>query len=109
MYTFRTRHDSFKVGDRVDTGVALAYRLTESIKTFPQFSVFIEANNVWLRKDTDHLEKDPNSGSDTLYLTPGARMRFHQNLAMTVAPSCEVWSVRSKLEEMGVGASVASR
>src|SRR3954464_9212868 len=40
VYTFRTTHDGFKVGDRVDLGVALAYRLTESIKRFPQYSVF---------------------------------------------------------------------
>src|SRR5262245_35767648 len=33
IYTFRTEHDGFEVGDRADLGVALAYRLTESIRS----------------------------------------------------------------------------
>jgi hypothetical protein len=87
IYTIRTPHDGFEVGDRVDLGVALAYRLTDSIKKFPNWSVFGEANAVWLGKDEDAGEKNPNSGGWTVYLTPGARIRFTKNLALTVAPS----------------------
>jgi len=91
IYTIRTEHDDFQVGDRFDAGVALAYRLTESIQQFPQFSVFGELNNVWLQKDQDHGESDPNSGSDTLYFTPGLRVRFDKNTAITVAPSLPIY------------------
>ncbi len=77
LYTFRTQHDYFKVGDRIDSGVALAYRLTERIKDFPQVSVFAELNDVHLFKDADHGTHDSNSGSNTLYLTPGGRIRFN--------------------------------
>ena len=87
VYTIRTPHDGFEVGDRVDLGVAFAYRVTESIKTFPNFSVFAEANAVWLGKDEDGGELNSNSGGWTVYLTPGARVRFNPKLAMTVAPS----------------------
>ena len=93
LYTFRTRRNSFKVGDRIDAGVALAYRLTDKIKDFPQFSVFAEANDVYLMKDTDHHEKDANSGSNTVYLTPGGRIRFNKNVGLTVAPSFPVYQV----------------
>jgi len=90
LYTIRTPHDGFEVGDRIDLGVALAYRLTESIKAFPNYSVFGEANAIWLGKDEDGGEENPNSGGWTLYLTPGARVRFNENVAVTVAPSFPV-------------------
>jgi hypothetical protein len=91
VYTIRTQHDDFEVGDRLDTGVALAYRLTDSIQQFPQYSVFAELNNVWLQKDEDHGDLDPNSGSDTLYFTPGVRVRFDKSAALTVAPSVPIF------------------
>jgi hypothetical protein len=87
IYTQHLEHDDFKVGDRVDAGVALAYRLTESIKTFPNFSAFGEITDVWLGQDKNDGEINPNSGGNTIYLTPGARVRFNQNMALTVAPS----------------------
>jgi hypothetical protein len=87
IYTIRTRHDGFEVGDRLDLGLALAYRLTESIKSFPNYGIFAETNAVWLGKDDDSGETNPNSGGWTVYLTPGARVRFNKNVALTVAPS----------------------
>jgi hypothetical protein len=93
LYTLRTRHDGFKVGDRFDAGLALAYRLTESIRSFPQWSVFGEANYIWLGKDDAGGEEgiNNNSGGNTLYLTPGMRVRFNESASLTVAPSFPVW------------------
>jgi len=90
-YTFRAEKDDFKVGDRFDAGLALAYRLTPSIKQFPQYSVFLELNDVYLMKDRADGGHDPNSGSNTLYLTPGARVRFDPMIALTLAPSFPVY------------------
>jgi hypothetical protein len=90
LYTLRFQKDHFKVGDRLDLGLAFAYRLTESIKSFPQYSVFMEMNDVYLFNDRDHGQNDPNSGSNTLYLTPGFRVRFNPTMALTVAPSFPV-------------------
>lgn len=90
VYTFRTEHDDFQVGDRFDAGFAVAYRITESINTFPQVSVFGEVIDVYLQKDEDHGDKDPNSGSNTVYLSPGVRVRFNKDLALTAAPSFPV-------------------
>ena len=87
FYTFRSRHDDFRVGDRFDVGLAFAYRITESVKTFPQYSVFGELNDVHLGRDTQGNEQNPNSGSNTLYFTPGARIRFSPLVSLTVAPS----------------------
>ncbi|QOV89202.1 transporter [Humisphaera borealis] len=90
LYTLRTEHDSFEVGDRLDLGVAVAYRLTDSVKQFPNVSVFGEVNAVWLGKDEADGAKNDNSGGWTVYLTPGVRVRVNENLAFTVAPSFPV-------------------
>lgn len=90
IYTIRTPHDGFEVGDRVDLGVAVAYRLIESIRSFPNYSAFAEVNAVWLGKDEASGEVNRNSGGWTVYLTPGGRVRFNENLSLTIAPSFPV-------------------
>lgn len=90
VYTLRGEHAGFTVGDRFDAGFALAYRLTDAITAFPNWSLFGEANVVWLGKDDDHGTKNENSGGTTLYLTPGVRVRFNPTAALTLAPSFPV-------------------
>jgi hypothetical protein len=90
-YMLRTEHDDFQVGDRLDLSAALAYRLTDSIRTFPQFSVFGELLFVHIQKDREAGETDPNSGSATLYLSPGLRVRFTENVAFTIAPAMPLY------------------
>lgn len=89
-YTFRTEHDDFKVGDRFDAGAALAYRLTDSVQDFPNWSAFGEILVVHLEKDRDESERNPNSGGTTLYLSPGFRVRFNPHASLTVAPAFPV-------------------
>jgi hypothetical protein len=92
VYTLRTEDDDhFEVGDRFDAGVAVAYRLTESIQSFPNFGLFGETTLVWLESDEEDGEENPNSGGWTVYLTPGVRVRFNDNVALTVAPSIPVY------------------
>jgi hypothetical protein len=83
-YTLRGTHDDFQVGDRMDAGLAFAYRLTESVKQFPNFSVSAELVDVWIGKDDDAGVKNENSGGNTLYLGPGFRTRFSPNVALSV-------------------------
>jgi len=91
IYTFRTEHGGFEVGDRFDFGTALAYRLTESIRSFPQYAVFGELTGVWLGKDHSNDEgNNPNSGGTTLYITPGLRVRFNPHWALTGAVSIPI-------------------
>lgn len=112
LYTFHFEKDDFKIGDRLDAGVALAYRITESIKDFPQATVFVELNDVYLQKDEISGEKDGNSGSNTLYVTPGVRLRWSENASMTFAPSFpvaqDVNGVQGKVEyKIGLSLNVS--
>ncbi len=91
VYTLRTERNDFQVGDRLNSGIALAYRVTDSIQSFPQLSVFGEVNHVYLRKDESDEGSNPNSGGNALFITPGTRLRFSDNIALTVAPSFPVF------------------
>jgi len=84
-YTLRGTFDDFTVGDRMDSGVALAYRLTEDIKQFPNYSVSGELVDVWIGKDVESGTANDNSGGNTVYLQPGFRARFDPHVALGVS------------------------
>jgi hypothetical protein len=90
QYTLRTEHDDFKIGDRFDAGVALAYRLTKDIERFPQFSLFVETNVRHLQPSEVGGEEHPNTGGTALLISPGARIRFSRHAAFSVAPHLPV-------------------
>ena len=90
LYTIRTEHDDFRLGNRFDAGVALAYRFTEDIEHYPQFGIFVEANVRHLAMSKDAGEKDPNTGGTALFVSPGVRVGFSKQAAFTVAPQLPV-------------------
>src|SRR5262245_23995522 len=90
QYTLRTEHDGFKVGDRVDVGAAVAYRLVDDIKELPQWSVFGEVLLRDLQKSEESGSPDPNTGGTVLFLSPGVRFSPVQDLTLTVAPQFPV-------------------
>lgn len=85
QYTFRTEANGFRLGDRMDGGVAVAYRFTGDIQKYPQVSAFAEANVRYLFKSEEDGERDPNTGGTALFLTPGFRVGFTKNLSFTVS------------------------
>lgn len=90
VYTARTTADEEKIGDRFDFGLALAYRLTESIRKFPNYSIVGEVNAVWIGEDVDQGITNENTGGWTLYLSPGFRVRFSEMVSLTIEPSFPV-------------------
>lgn len=84
-YVLRTKHDHFKVGDRADLGLALAYRLTEDVRRTPSLAAFGEVLAVWIGKDRESGEANDNSGGWTVYLSPGLRCRLTDHLSVTTA------------------------
>lgn len=90
-YIFRTEANDFKVGDRFDAGVAVAWRLTDAIDSFPNISVFGEVAYTWIGEDESGGVNNPNSGGSTLYLAPGLRARLSTSTSFSVSPQFPVW------------------
>jgi hypothetical protein len=91
VYTLRTEHDDFQVGDRFDVGVAAAWRLTEDVRAFPNWSVSGELLGTWLDEDEDDGVANENSGGEIVYFATGLRARFNPHVALTVAPALPVY------------------
>ena len=85
QYTFRTENDEFRLGDRIDAGVALAYRFIEDIQQFPQVSAFGEVIVRHLFKSQEDGEDDPNTGGTAVFLAPGVRVGFSPHISFTVS------------------------
>jgi hypothetical protein len=104
LFTYRNTHDGFDMGDRADLAVALAYRVSESINSFPNVSLFAEANTIWLGEDEVVDEgTNENSGGWTTYVTPGVRVRVTERLTFSAAPSIPVaQSLNGEQIETGV-------
>lgn len=85
QYTLRTEHRDFKLGDRIDGGIALNYRFTKDIQKFPQISAFTEANVRYLYRSEDGGVSDPNTGGTVLFLSPGVRFGFNRNVGFTLS------------------------
>ncbi len=91
LYTLRTEHDRFEVGDRADLGLALAYRLTEDVRAPNNWSLFGELAGTWLDRDEEDGIENENSGGETLYLSLGARDRFSEHAALSLAPAIPIY------------------
>ena len=79
-----TYHDS-RLGGRLDAGVALGWRFTEDIRTFPQSAVFLELNYRINGKVRVQGERDDNSGGSAVFLSPGLRFGLSPRASLSVA------------------------
>ena len=89
-YIWRTEAHDYRVGDRFDADLALAWRLTDDVKSMPNISVFGELAWTTLLKDQDGGVDNPNSGGNTLFIAPGVRARFTPAASLTVSPQFPV-------------------
>jgi len=90
QYTYRTEDNNFKIGDRIDAGVSLGYRLTGDNQSFPQFHLFLEANVLYLEENEEDGVDEINSGGTELFLSPGLRARLTERLFLSVSPQFPV-------------------
>lgn len=91
LYTYRFERDDFMIGDRIDNGIALAYRLTEPSENTTQFSIFVEVLHQYIGKDEESGESNINSGGNTIFLAPGFKATFTNDIGFIVAPSFPVY------------------
>lgn len=90
LYTRRFERDSFRVGSRSDTGIAVAYRLNDSVASGPQFAPFLELTHQYIGRDRESGSDNLNSGGNTLFVTPGVRLGVSKDLGIVIAPSFPV-------------------
>jgi hypothetical protein len=90
-YTLRGSGDEYTVGDRIDAGLAVSYRLTSDVAAFPNYSLSAELLDVWLDEDEERhegaWESVESSGGNTLYASLGFRVRFNEATALSLAPA----------------------
>jgi hypothetical protein len=85
QYIFRTEAHGFQLGDRIDAGLATAYRLFGDAEHYPQLSVFGEVNFRYLMKTREQGALDDNTGGGSLFLTPGVRVGITKWCSLTVS------------------------
>ncbi len=86
QYTRRGQRNRFKLGDRIDAGVAVNVRLTEAMDQYPRTSLFVEAIVRHLLENQDRGSHDSHTGGTALFLSPGIRVDVCENVAITLAP-----------------------
>lgn len=84
LYTFRGERYDYQLGNRLDLGTSLAWRVCGDAKTFPQVSLVAEATLRHISKSEDEGEKDGNTGGTVLFLSPGVKVSFTERIAASV-------------------------
>lgn len=83
IYTFRGERHDYRLGNRLDAGVSLAWRVCGDVKTYPQISLVAEATLRHIQKSEEEGESDGNTGGTVLFLSPGVKVSFTERLAVS--------------------------
>jgi hypothetical protein len=84
QYTLRGEQHHYRLGHRLDAGLALGWRIIGEARSFPQVSLQAEANVRSVAKSKASGERDPDTGGTVLFLSPGVRVRFSEHAAWTL-------------------------
>jgi hypothetical protein len=84
LYTFRGERYDYRLGDRLDLGTSLAWRVCGDAKTFPQVSLVAEATLRHIAKSEEEGDKDGNTGGTVLFLSPGLKVSFTEKIAGSI-------------------------
>jgi len=84
LYTFRGERYDYRLGNRLDLGTSLAWRVCGDAKTFPQVSLVAEATLRHIAKSEEEGERDTNTGGTVLFLSPGVKVSFTEKIAGSI-------------------------
>jgi hypothetical protein len=90
-YTLRGYYKDFKAGDRLDGGVALAYKLLKNEAGTFSLTPFLEGNAMFLARnqewDTDEGEwhEEVNTGGLSFFLSPGVKIAAGRNFSVALS------------------------
>lgn len=90
QYILRTEADRFKVGDRIDGGIAAVFRLVDDIDRFPRVSLVGEVTVRHVFKEEDDGNVVTNSGGTVLFLSPGVQLGLNKRVSFFVIPQVPV-------------------
>lgn len=81
LYTFRGERYGYRLGNRLDLGTSLAWRVVGDAQTFPQISLVAEATLRNIAKSEEDGEKSDSSGGTVLFLSPGVKVSFTEKIS----------------------------
>lgn len=84
LYTFRGERYDYRLGNRLDLGTSLAWRVCGDAKTFPQISLVAEATLRHIAKSEEEGAKDGNTGGTVLFVSPGVKVSFTEKIAGSI-------------------------
>lgn len=84
LYTFRGERYDYRLGDRLDVGTSLAWRVCGDAKTYPQVSLVAEATLRHVQKSEEEGESDGSTGGTVLFLSPGVKASFTERCAASL-------------------------
>lgn len=90
-YTFKTKGSrDYEIGDRIDWGVSTTYQLTPKNK-FPNFATTGEFNLRQLFRDKVDGTDVRDSGSTTVFVSPGFNVGITKNFGMNISFSVPIY------------------
>ena len=84
IYTLRGEAHDYRLGNRLDLGSSLAWRLFGDAVTFPQTSLVMEATLRDVAKSEAGGQQDSGTGGTVLFLSPGVKISFTQQLGASL-------------------------
>ena len=84
IYTFRGERHDYRLGDRLDLGTSLAWRVCGDAVTYPQVSLVAEATLRHVQKSEEGGADDAATGGTVLFLSPGVKVSFTERLAASM-------------------------
>lgn len=84
LYTFRGERHNYRLGDRLDAGASLAWRVCGDATTYPQVSLVAEATLRHVQESEEEGESDGSTGGAVLFLSPGVKASFSEACAASV-------------------------
>lgn len=84
LYSFRGERHDYRLGDRLDIGTSLAWRLGEGGGKYSQVSLVAEAILRHVQKSEEGGADDEATGGTVLFLSPGVKVSFTERLAASL-------------------------
>lgn len=81
LYTFRGERYDYRLGNRLDIGTSLAWRVCGDAKNYPQVSLVAEATLRHVQESEEDGGSDGDTGGSVLFLSPGVKVSFSQSCA----------------------------